>query len=206
MKCPKCGYNSFEFHDTCKKCSNDLTGFKNTYGLKSIILPPEARTAMAQTLMAATAAADQSEEAAAETSDMFSFDLPEEEPGTAAVPPQNDPFSFVNAAEEKTTSFGEFSFDEEPATQKSAPEPPPPAAPEEDAFASLLESTSQGGDDPFAAPVQTAAPKAPATSSPGEFDLDSFSWDEPATTPAQGDQKTEDNFDSLFGDSDTAKK
>ena len=38
MKCPKCGYNSFEIHDTCKKCANDLTSYKNIHGLKSIVL------------------------------------------------------------------------------------------------------------------------------------------------------------------------
>ena len=202
MKCPKCGYNSFEFHDTCKKCSSDLTGFKGTHGLQAIILPLEARTAMAKTLLAA-AAAEQGEKAVAETSDMFSFDLPEEEPAAAAAA-QSDPFGFVNAPSDSAPNFGEFSFDEEPAQPQAAPQ----AAPEEDAFASLLESSPSGNASPFAAsppPPPTPEPKPAATSTPGEFDLDSFSWDEPATQ-ADGEKKAVDDFDSLFGDSGAEKK
>ncbi len=37
MKCPKCGYNSFEFLDACKKCNNDLSAFKESHGIRAII-------------------------------------------------------------------------------------------------------------------------------------------------------------------------
>lgn len=33
MKCPKCGYASFEYLDTCRKCGRDLTQFKTDMGL-----------------------------------------------------------------------------------------------------------------------------------------------------------------------------
>jgi len=39
MKCPKCGYNSFELLDSCKKCHNDLTEFKRSLGIRSIVVP-----------------------------------------------------------------------------------------------------------------------------------------------------------------------
>lgn len=39
MKCPKCGYNSFDYLDNCKKCGKDLLEFKQRYGLKSVLLP-----------------------------------------------------------------------------------------------------------------------------------------------------------------------
>lgn len=39
MRCPKCGYNSFDYLDSCKKCGKDLVEFKQRYGLKSILLP-----------------------------------------------------------------------------------------------------------------------------------------------------------------------
>lgn len=39
MKCPKCGYNSFEFLDSCKKCNNDLKDFKQSLGIRPIIMP-----------------------------------------------------------------------------------------------------------------------------------------------------------------------
>ena len=33
MKCPKCGYVSFEYLDTCRKCGRDLTQFKTDMGV-----------------------------------------------------------------------------------------------------------------------------------------------------------------------------
>jgi hypothetical protein len=40
MKCPKCGFNSFEYLDNCKKCGNDLMGFKASLGLRPAFLAP----------------------------------------------------------------------------------------------------------------------------------------------------------------------
>jgi len=192
MKCPKCGYNSFEYHDACKKCANDLSGYKVTYGLKEIVLPQEARASMAAALMAETAASSQVPEAAAEAAtDMFSFDLPDEETAAVAATAGKDPFDFGDEpAASETQGFGQFSFDDE---QKSAQAQ---AKAEEDAFADLLESSSQ----------ETPAP-APAPSGPGEFDLNNFSWDDTPAAPAAAETKPEDDFNSLFGDlDDTPKK
>ncbi len=36
MKCPKCGYVSFEYLDMCKKCQHDLTMFKEERGIFAI--------------------------------------------------------------------------------------------------------------------------------------------------------------------------
>jgi predicted nucleic acid-binding Zn-ribbon protein len=195
MKCPKCGYNSFEYHDACKKCANDLTGYKNTYGLKAIVMPQEARSSMAAALMEETAASHQAPETADETAaDMFSFDLPDDESASGATT-ASDPFDF---GEEPATSeaqgFGEFSFDDERTTAQ--------AKAEEDAFADLLESSSQEG-------ASSAAPAAAtATGSAGEFDLSSFSWDDAPAAPAAtaAETKVEDDFNSLFGDLDDATK
>ena len=59
MKCPKCGFNSFEYYDNCKKCFSDLTGYKVTYGLKEIVFTQEARYSMAVALKAETAVGNQ---------------------------------------------------------------------------------------------------------------------------------------------------
>lgn len=37
MKCPKCGYNSFEFLDACKKCSAEFVSFKKSMGIKPVV-------------------------------------------------------------------------------------------------------------------------------------------------------------------------
>ncbi len=39
MKCPKCGYNSFDYLDSCKKCGKDLIDFKQRFGIKSVLFP-----------------------------------------------------------------------------------------------------------------------------------------------------------------------
>lgn len=41
MRCPKCGYNSFDHLDSCKKCGKNLVEFKQTYGIKSVLFPGE---------------------------------------------------------------------------------------------------------------------------------------------------------------------
>ena len=39
MRCPKCGYTSFDYLDSCKKCGNDLVAFKAKHGLRSLLFP-----------------------------------------------------------------------------------------------------------------------------------------------------------------------
>lgn len=195
MKCPKCGYNSFESNDVCKKCANDLSGYKQTYGLKAIVLPQEIRTDMARKLTAEVPVADHVPETHEPETDMFSFDLPDETAAgsAAAAPPAADPFSFITQPEAQSDAFGGFSFDEEPSS---------PKAPADDAaFGSLLESTPHVKT---ASSATTPAKAAPADSF-GEFELENFSWDDTPETPAGGDKK-EDDFSNLFGESDSAKK
>jgi hypothetical protein len=189
MKCPKCGYNSFEFNDNCIKCSNDLTGYKETFGLKAIVLPLHARQSMAEILKS------ESEKAAAETvsaessSDVFSFDLPESKPGLPGL--NKDPFDFND--DDFTKKAGASLNDDFFGTPASKPA-------ESQDLSSLLESTPQLKTSAAAAPATTEAPK-------GEFDLSDFSWDEPpAATPSGEPAKPTDDFSSLFGDSKGSKK
>ena len=218
MKCPKCGYNSFEFHDSCTKCSQDLTEYKQSYGLGTIVLPQAARTVMAESL----AKAPGDEKGMAATEEMFSFDLPDAEPTAApATTSGRDPFSFDDeTAGAPPQKSEEFSFD---GGEKSAQ-----ARAEEDAFASLLESTSldspksvpestpqESADvfaDAFADLAYTPAsevpePDAAAADSSGEFELENFSWDDTPVTGTDESPKSPDNdFESLFGDTDDTKK
>jgi hypothetical protein len=38
MRCPKCGYNSFDHLDKCKKCGKDLSEHKVRFSIKSVLL------------------------------------------------------------------------------------------------------------------------------------------------------------------------
>lgn len=181
MKCPKCGFNSFEFHDSCKKCSNDLTSYKATYGIKPIVLPAEVRAGMAGELLAQSALNNPQPAASEAPMDMFSFDVPDA-PATPAI--ADDPFNFDD--EPTAPSGGSFAMDD---NDRSAQ-----AKAEDDAFADLLESTSQK-EEPAAGNAK------------GGTELGNFSWDDTPDEPTGGSAKpVEDDFNSLFGDSDEAKK
>jgi hypothetical protein len=187
MKCPKCGYNSFEIHDICKRCSNDLSSYKDIHGLKPIVLPLETRTAMAEKMMAGKPEEEHAPVVDA-PSDMFSFDIPGDESETATTSFKNDdPFDFGDEPAAAAPA-DDFSFTPE---QMSAQ-----AKAEEDAFADLLESNAPKHDAELAA-TETAADRQI------ESELSSFAWDD-VPTPAGADaaKPVEDDFNSLFGDTD----
>jgi hypothetical protein len=194
MKCPKCGYNSFEIHDTCKKCAHDLTSYKNIHGIKSVVLPHETRTIMADRLMAEKA--ENAPSAVVDApADMFSFDIPENETTSEAASfIKDDPFDFGDEPASPSLGGRDFPFGKE---QMSAQ-----AKAEEDAFADLLESSALHNSE---------APSAPQPAEAHDqfgSDLTDFSWDEtPDTVPGEAAKPADDDFNSLFGDTDgTAKK
>ena len=187
MKCPKCGYNSFEYYDSCKKCSSDLTGYKLTYSITPMLLPQEAKERLGAELRSAESGTDHTSYITEAHDDIFSFDLPDDSLPVPAVG-NNDPFNFDEPSPDMKQSSGLKS--------------------ENDVFADLLESTSRVEESsPFAAakggtatgPV--AAKMSEDSSGPGEFDLERFSWDDTQAADAASDSKeTADDFDSLFGD------
>lgn len=184
MKCPKCGFNSFEYYDSCKKCSRDLIGYKQTYSITSMVLPLGAKETLAVEFRLAERATDQGSDTAETHDDIFSFDLPDDSPSTPAHH-NDDPFNFNEPSPDVKLSNS--------------------SKPENDVFAGLLESTSQTEESSFAAAqtanVPAAAKAADVSSGPGEFDLESFSWDDvPAAAAAPDRTEAADDFDSLFGD------
>lgn len=44
MKCPKCGFTSFDFLDSCKKCGATLEEHKSRFGIRSLLFPTLAAT------------------------------------------------------------------------------------------------------------------------------------------------------------------
>jgi hypothetical protein len=191
MKCPKCGFNSFEYYDSCKKCSNDLIAFKQIHSVTSLVLPLEAKEKLIAEYQIADHDTVQGIDAVETHDDIFSFDLPGDTYSDSASKRNDDPFNFDEPAPDATLV---------PA-QKS----------EDDVFADLLESTSQVEESSFGAsstPIPAPAAKpADSSSGTGEYDLESFSWDDsPAgtvvtdATVANDATAAPDDFDSLFGD------
>jgi uncharacterized RDD family membrane protein YckC len=117
MKCPKCGYNSFDYLDSCKKCGKDLVEFKQRFGIKSVLFPG---------VTAATAANMVADEGllAAEASDLaaatalgaadVSRAARTPEPADDSSPGDDFGFDFMGeSSEEEDLSFDEL-FEEAP--------------------------------------------------------------------------------------------
>lgn len=195
MKCPKCGFNSFEYYDSCKKCLNDLTGYKQSFSIGSVVLPGEARGRLEAEYRKAETPTEQSVSVSEAHNDIFSFDLPDK----VATPPsdsERDPFSFDEPSSVTLQSTGDSS---------------------DDVFAGILETTVQAektvfaDTGVFAKPASITDNAADAPSEHGELDLESFSWDdlptEASPTATPDDDISANDFDSLFGETkDTTPK
>jgi len=73
MKCPKCGFTSFDFLENCKKCGSDLQDHKSKFGLRSLIFPGFRSTEPAPSLIDETA--EEFADAAGADSSDFGFDF-----------------------------------------------------------------------------------------------------------------------------------
>ncbi len=184
MKCPKCGFNSFEYYDSCKKCANDLTGYKQTYAITQLVLPGEARMKLVSEPQAPVSLDDPHAPNSEQNADMFAFSM-NDDTASATATANGDPFNFDDSTSEDDSKT------------------------EVDPFADLLESTSQTAASPFgetATSEQAVSAQTATIRETGEFDLESFSWDDELTvSSSDGTAGDEDNFDSLFGDA-TEKK
>lgn len=73
MKCPKCGFTSFDFLENCKKCGSDLQDHKSKFGLRSLIFPGFQSTEPAPSLIDENA--EEFADAAGADSGDFGFDF-----------------------------------------------------------------------------------------------------------------------------------
>ena len=110
MKCPKCGFNSFDYLESCKKCGNDLKEFKGRFNLRSLLFPyREKSVAVASAAAAMSAPKPQDAD--------FDYGFMEEDQ------PEAVPATLPSAA--KTASAADDAFDidwnqEEPAADLNA--------------------------------------------------------------------------------------
>lgn len=117
MKCPKCGYNSFDYLDSCKKCGKDLVEFKQRFGIKSVLFPGATATIAANlTEDEGLLAVEASELAAATASGAAEVSRAAKAPEPADGSSQSDNFGFDfmgESSDEEDLSFDEL-FDEAP--------------------------------------------------------------------------------------------
>ena len=76
MKCPKCGYNSFDHMDSCKKCSQGLAEHKEKFNLRGFFSPGQPAAAEPAPVVEESY---EEEEPSADGSVDFGFDFLDEE-------------------------------------------------------------------------------------------------------------------------------
>lgn len=113
MKCPKCGFTSFDFLENCKKCGVDLQGHKTKFGLRSMIFPGFQSAEPAPSLI------DESSEdfadASAETESAdFGFDFMTDDEPAFEEPALGDDELADPVAAEDADGFGEEALDVSP--------------------------------------------------------------------------------------------
>ncbi len=144
MKCPKCGFTSFDYLMACKKCGYDLSTVRASLGVISIA--PEEK-AVASPRGPSFGAAGVAGQAAVESAAMAGF---EPTSAQASVPDQDfdsfdnlvEPTSYAEKPKEEEESVDIFG-DLQPTAASAAPEPAPapkeakPAKEEDEEFLDL---------------------------------------------------------------------
>ncbi|HMB16257.1 MAG TPA: RDD family protein [Pelovirga sp.] len=194
MKCPKCGYNSFDYLDSCKKCGKDLVEFKQRFGIKSVLFPGAAAVvataldeegAEASELAAATALSAADISAAAKVA----------EPADDGSSGDDFGFDFMGeSSEEEDLSFDEL-FEEAPQEDDmeeslDAPKTPPEAKAaevDESDFAFDVPEADDDLEDDFGFDAEDAAPEDDEPGKPkGSAEGPSDPFDLPESSPVVG--------------------
>ncbi len=156
MKCPKCGFNSFEFHDNCKKCGKSLASFKMDLNINPVIFSanrPIAENIPPLPINMETPQADD------ETGDTFTWDVAEE---SKSAPSSDSTFSgfdleFLKEDVKPVDQEGAFSFGEDPLSGTPAPANDENLAPLEDF--SFYEETIEPGENQLFTGTTAALPE-----------------------------------------------
>lgn len=119
MRCPKCGYNSFDHLNSCKKCGKDLVEFKQSFGIKSVLFPGQMRPGGGaeepeSDSMTADAAVTAATGGAVAAATATAVSAAGDEPAVAGADGDDFGFDFMgDSAEDDDLSFDEL-FEEAP--------------------------------------------------------------------------------------------
>lgn len=136
MKCPKCGYHSFDYLNSCKKCNNDLAAFKSKHNLRSLIFPrhatsvtsqPESVSTDSEPLSPLTPSVTATATAAATTAEStdFGFDFMDEDtskPTGFGLPELDNALSSESSTDTLPTEDDTFSWDDAPEPVALSPD------------------------------------------------------------------------------------
>jgi uncharacterized RDD family membrane protein YckC len=189
MKCPKCGYNSFDYLDSCKKCGKDLVEFKQRFGIKSVLFP--GATAIMATDLAEDG--DEASDLAAATAlgtAEVSAGAKVSEPADESSSGDDFGFDFMGeSSEEEDLSFDEL-FEEAPQEDDmeeslDAPKAPEAAEPQESDFAFDVPEADDNLEDDFGFDAEdVAAQDVEPNKTKGSAEGPSDPFDLPESSPA----------------------
>jgi uncharacterized RDD family membrane protein YckC len=185
MRCPKCGYNSFDHLDNCKKCGKELLEYKQRFGIKSVLFPGQMKPIMSSEENYESASEDVVVAAAAVTvAGSAAFGATSATVGTEASASDADDFGFDfmgESEDEEDLSFDEL-FEEAPVdedVEETLPGPAP-AAEDEDATEFSFDSAVEEDEATERFPIETEL------DSDFGFDLDDLDNLESGTSRAEG--------------------
>jgi len=210
MKCPKCGYHSFEYLERCRKCGNDLAAFKAKFNLRSLIFPKrqsgaavtaasaedfafEAEPAAPVAAAAVTAVATTVASTTVANATDFGFDFMDETPVTNAspqIPADADSPLPDEAAPSTQAGFDSEAFDWDAEDEMRAEAAD--ADEEEDTVDAAAGDESFGLDLSWDAELPVLEQAAVEPEDPSDpLDMDSLSdWDFEAETPLPPEGET----------------
>ena len=216
MRCPKCGYTSFDHLDNCKKCGKDLIEFKERYGIRSVLFPGQMNPdGVVPAADLDVEEADAAVAAATGTAAAVSDGVAEERPTSS----DSDDFGFDfmdDSAEDDDLSFDEL-FEEAPEdedveeTIEGPRQQGAEASAEEDDFAFDLPDDDTDVEDDFgfdptdeAAEDQDEEPEKEAGEDPkNPFDQPESSHDEAAPdSQSKGAGHSVDSFSAAGSTAD----
>ncbi|WP_029916302.1 RDD family protein [Pelobacter seleniigenes] len=197
MRCPKCGFNSFDYLDNCKKCGKDLVEFKERYGIKSVLFPGQ--TVAGETAVETDFDADAA--VAAATASVAAAPVFETSPEPEAPTAESDDFGFDfmgDSTEDDDLSFDEL-FEEAPEDEdvEETLEGPKAKAEATDStdFSFDLPEEDDLEDDFGFDPDEDSATNA-AKKEPGKDPADPFDFPESSAAEGTPDaESTADLFD-----------
>jgi len=195
MKCPKCGFTSFDYLDSCKKCGSDLAAFKAKHGLRSLLFPGLGRSGEDAPILPEDAATPE-EALMTEAPDAtdFGFGFMDDEAQAPAVADTTSEEELFLDAEEESLAAGTITPPEDFDLDSAAEAFDLGAEEESELFGKDDDLSSF--DDPSALAFDESADETELVDS----DLDLPSWDElgeeePDAKKSAGDKEPPDPFD-----------
>jgi hypothetical protein len=203
MKCPKCGYNSFEYLDNCRKCGSSQTAFRESLGLRPVILAP-ALAAVVSEMTAEELTIPPQVVPDPETADqIFQWDPPAETAGPAAVADEAFSDFSLGIDEESPQEAAENSLapadDPFAFSEGETPEPPAVPAPPSPEVASTF------GDFSFDEPLTSLPETGTTTANVADSEPYEAESAEPAADPFAAAEFSLDSFESLSGEQETGE-